>query len=83
MLGIRKTRKVYLKLGQSELNDSCETVDLAFVIPEELQNSTCNVHFKGWDETTEAQTDEEPEEDETAAQDRNGPEDSGESDGSP
>ena len=77
------TRKVYLKLGQSELNDSCETVDLAFVIPEELQNSTCNVHFKGWDETTEAPTDEEPEEDETAAQDRNGPEDSGESDGSP
>ena len=77
------TRKVYLKLGQSELNDSCETVDLAFVIPEELQNSTCSVHFKGWDETTEAPTDEEPEEDETAAQDRNGPEDSGESDGSP
>ena len=50
------TKKVYLTLGQVEMNDSCETVDLAFVVPDDLKNSFCPVHYSGWDRVTEPPT---------------------------
>ena len=51
-------RKVYMKLGQSEQGDQTETGDLAFVIPDDILNSSCPLHFNGWDATTEPPTEE-------------------------
>ena len=58
------TKKVYMSLGQMELNDETETGDLAFVIPDELRNSFCPVHYSGWDKETEP-PETEPQEEET------------------
>ena len=56
------TKKVYMTLGQVEMNDGTETADLAFVVPDDLKNSYCPVHYSGWDRTTEPPETEPPEE---------------------
>ncbi len=53
------TKKVYLTLGQAELNDECITSDLEFAVPEAIRNAYCPIHYNGWDKVTEAPDEEE------------------------
>ena len=56
------TKKVYMTLGPIEATDDTPTGDLAFVVPENIRNIYCPVHYKDWEKETEAPSEETTEE---------------------
>ena len=56
------TKKVYMTLGPIEATDNTPTGDLEFIVPENIRNIYCPVHYKDWEKETEAPTEETTEE---------------------